>query len=322
MFLQSSWDVYCVLLTGKSCMTILTMVKYEWFEEWKDTTVRKRGDEYHNYKMRFAKNLFEWACTLFPKIKNKVDVCAAWAGTLRWCQTAWNHFIDRFKAVEAQRLAFMRTTCLSVGLPGCGNPTDQHALPGFPTWSHVLCWTQPGAFLRRGCGTEQVQHPRQKPLHIRYETLIRLAELFCFFKLCNKRLSQYRRSLNPDSGTVCESVCLSVQVKTCSAVGLQALCTADSSAPLRFWVTSSTSTYSSSRRGWRGGKPERWLSWQRRSCSECSSLPLQDNSGTTSIWCKRTSELGGKEHTITEHHTSIKRILMPGSAQKPYAVCA
>jgi len=57
---------------GKSCMTILTMVNYEWFEEWKDTTVRKRGDEYNNYKMRFAKNLFDWACTLFPKIRNKV----------------------------------------------------------------------------------------------------------------------------------------------------------------------------------------------------------------------------------------------------------
>lgn len=53
-------------------MTILTMVKYEWFEEWKDTTVRKRGDEYYNYKMRFARNLFDWACTLFPKIKDKV----------------------------------------------------------------------------------------------------------------------------------------------------------------------------------------------------------------------------------------------------------
>lgn len=53
-------------------MTILTMVKYEWFEEWKDTTVRKRGDEYYNYKMRFAKNLFDWACTLFPKIRDKV----------------------------------------------------------------------------------------------------------------------------------------------------------------------------------------------------------------------------------------------------------
>lgn len=53
-------------------MTILTMVNYEWFEDWKDTTVRKRGDEYYNYKMRFAKNLFDWACTLFPKIRNKV----------------------------------------------------------------------------------------------------------------------------------------------------------------------------------------------------------------------------------------------------------
>lgn len=60
------------MFTGKSCMTILTMVKYEWFEEWTDTTVRKRGDEYYNYKMRFAKNLFDWACTLFPKIKDKV----------------------------------------------------------------------------------------------------------------------------------------------------------------------------------------------------------------------------------------------------------
>lgn len=53
-------------------MTILTMVNYEWFEQWKDTTVRKRGDEYYNYKMQFAKNLFDWACTVFPKIKDKV----------------------------------------------------------------------------------------------------------------------------------------------------------------------------------------------------------------------------------------------------------
>lgn len=57
---------------GKSCMTILTMVKYEWFEEWKDTTVHKRGDEYYNYKMRFAKNLFDWACTVFPKLRDKL----------------------------------------------------------------------------------------------------------------------------------------------------------------------------------------------------------------------------------------------------------
>lgn len=62
----------CNIFTGKSCMTILTMVNYEWFEEWEDTTVRKRGEDYVNYKMRFANNLFAWACTLFPKIKDKV----------------------------------------------------------------------------------------------------------------------------------------------------------------------------------------------------------------------------------------------------------
>lgn len=65
-------DLFALCDAGKSCMTILTMVKYEWFEEWKDTAVRKRGDEYYNYKMRFAKNLFAWACTVFPKIKGKV----------------------------------------------------------------------------------------------------------------------------------------------------------------------------------------------------------------------------------------------------------
>lgn len=64
-------------------MTILTMVKYEWFEEWQGTTVRKRGDEYYNYKMRFAKNLFDWACTLFPKIKDKVR-CASSSRFIRF----------------------------------------------------------------------------------------------------------------------------------------------------------------------------------------------------------------------------------------------
>lgn len=63
----------CALdLPGKTSMTILTMVNYEWFEEWEDTTVRKRGDDYFNYKMRFANYLFDWACKHFPKLREKV----------------------------------------------------------------------------------------------------------------------------------------------------------------------------------------------------------------------------------------------------------
>ncbi|XP_037547131.1 inactive all-trans-retinol 13,14-reductase [Nematolebias whitei] len=96
---------------GKSCMTILTMVKYEWFEEWKDTTVRKRGDDYYDYKMRFAKNLFDWACTLFPKIKDKLvfqDVATPltnmhYLGSQRGAMYSSEHNLERFYAEAVAR---------------------------------------------------------------------------------------------------------------------------------------------------------------------------------------------------------------------------
>uniref|UniRef100_A0A7N8YDH8 Si:ch1073-13h15.3 n=1 Tax=Mastacembelus armatus TaxID=205130 RepID=A0A7N8YDH8_9TELE len=98
--------------TGKSCMTILTMVKYEWFEEWKDTTVRKRGDTYYNYKMRFAENLFDWACTVFPKIRDKVrctyDVATPltnmhYLGAQCGAMYSAEHNLDRFHAEAVAR---------------------------------------------------------------------------------------------------------------------------------------------------------------------------------------------------------------------------
>ncbi|MBN3305451.1 RETST reductase, partial [Amia calva] len=57
---------------GKSCMTLLTMVRYEWFEEWKDTTVKKRGPDYENLKMGIANALLDWACEIHPQIREKV----------------------------------------------------------------------------------------------------------------------------------------------------------------------------------------------------------------------------------------------------------
>ncbi|CAB1338368.1 unnamed protein product [Coregonus sp. 'balchen'] len=96
---------------GKSCMTILTMVKYEWFEEWTETSVRKRGDDYTNYKMKFANNLFDWACTLFPKLREKLvfqDVATPltnmhYLGAQRGAMYSAEHNLDRFHAEAVAR---------------------------------------------------------------------------------------------------------------------------------------------------------------------------------------------------------------------------
>ncbi|KAL7852673.1 hypothetical protein SRHO_G00184580 [Serrasalmus rhombeus] len=61
---------------GKSCMEIHTIVRYEWFAQWKDLPVETLAD-HENYKMRFANYLFDWACSYFPKLRAKLAVLHA-----------------------------------------------------------------------------------------------------------------------------------------------------------------------------------------------------------------------------------------------------
>ncbi|KAJ8383508.1 hypothetical protein AAFF_G00220250 [Aldrovandia affinis] len=96
---------------GKSCMTLLTMVKYEWFEEWKDSSVRKRGEDYHDYKMSIANKLFDWACIHFPKLKDKVVFMDAatpltnihYLGAQRGAMYSAEHNLSRFEAEAVAR---------------------------------------------------------------------------------------------------------------------------------------------------------------------------------------------------------------------------
>nr|XP_020479141.1 putative all-trans-retinol 13,14-reductase [Monopterus albus] len=57
---------------GKSCMTLLTMARYEWFEEWKGTHLGKRGQNYLDLKNSMAQELLDWALTIFPQLRDKV----------------------------------------------------------------------------------------------------------------------------------------------------------------------------------------------------------------------------------------------------------
>ncbi|XP_069475035.1 all-trans-retinol 13,14-reductase-like [Ambystoma mexicanum] len=61
---------------GKSSLTILTLVRYEWFDEWKDFKVQKRGAEYEELKKTFADAMMETVMQHFPKICEKV-VCVS-----------------------------------------------------------------------------------------------------------------------------------------------------------------------------------------------------------------------------------------------------
>ncbi|XP_041827381.1 inactive all-trans-retinol 13,14-reductase-like [Melanotaenia boesemani] len=62
---------------GKSCMTLLTMARYEWFEEWEGTKLGKRGQDYLNLKNSMAQELLDWALIIFPQLRDKVVMLEA-----------------------------------------------------------------------------------------------------------------------------------------------------------------------------------------------------------------------------------------------------
>ncbi|NXR13899.1 RETST reductase, partial [Semnornis frantzii] len=62
---------------GRSCMTILTMARFEWFEEWAGTRVKHRGADYRSYKMGIAQRLLERALQRFPHLRDKVEFLEA-----------------------------------------------------------------------------------------------------------------------------------------------------------------------------------------------------------------------------------------------------
>ncbi|XP_067869450.1 all-trans-retinol 13,14-reductase-like [Heterodontus francisci] len=58
---------------GKSSMIIVTLTRYEWFEDWKDERVKKRGEEYENLKMGIARRLIDQVTAYFPQLKDRIE---------------------------------------------------------------------------------------------------------------------------------------------------------------------------------------------------------------------------------------------------------
>ncbi|KFQ59967.1 Putative all-trans-retinol 13,14-reductase, partial [Pelecanus crispus] len=58
---------------GKSTLAIVTFSKYEWFEEWKDKQVNKRGDDYEELKTTFVDAVMQAVFKLYPRIEDRIE---------------------------------------------------------------------------------------------------------------------------------------------------------------------------------------------------------------------------------------------------------
>lgn len=57
---------------GKSTCALVTLANWEWFKDWEEKGVKKRGDDYEEVKNAIGSQMVEQACTLLPQIRDKI----------------------------------------------------------------------------------------------------------------------------------------------------------------------------------------------------------------------------------------------------------
>lgn len=66
------WRCLHCAMTGKSVCTVVTTAKWEWFQQWKDERVKKRGEDYDATKTAIARRMWEHVVAIYPQLADKV----------------------------------------------------------------------------------------------------------------------------------------------------------------------------------------------------------------------------------------------------------
>ncbi|KAM9165006.1 all-trans-retinol 13,14-reductase isoform 2-T2 [Pangshura tecta] len=58
---------------GKSTLCVMAFAQYEWFEEWKEEMVQKRGAEYESLKNAMVESILKTVLKLYPRLEDKIE---------------------------------------------------------------------------------------------------------------------------------------------------------------------------------------------------------------------------------------------------------
>jgi len=59
---------------GKSTCAIVTLARWDWFKEWQENAVKKRGDDYEEMKNTLGHQMIEQTCQLYPQLRDCIEV--------------------------------------------------------------------------------------------------------------------------------------------------------------------------------------------------------------------------------------------------------
>lgn len=84
----------CLIMVGRSTITVVSFAQYSWFEKWSKLTVKKRGDEYNSLKNAIGQQIIDQVVHLYPNLR------VSWFASLSRSQV----YRTRFSFLECHRL--------------------------------------------------------------------------------------------------------------------------------------------------------------------------------------------------------------------------